>query len=119
MKKSLVRTIIYSSIVGAILIGGFVCYGISRASASRFEDKRLEIVTAEAERAKTVDPVKIAEYDAIIEAGNKETDKISMSYRITSIASYALTIGGLVAFGVCLAISDKIKKKEEDAAGRD
>lgn len=119
MKKSLVRTIIYSSVVGAILIGGFVCYGISRNTSSRFEEKRHEIVTAEVAKGTETDPVKIAEYDAIIAAGNKETDKLSLNYRITSILAYGLTIGGLVAFGVCLAISDKIKKKEEDAAGRD
>ena len=105
MKKSTVRLIIFASIIAAIFIAAFVCFAISKGIKVTFDENTVALQGAIA-----------AGDDALAAELQAKNDVLSGSYRIVSFASYFLTIAGLAAFGISLAINDHIRDKEDAAA---
>ena len=139
MKKGLKRTIIYGAIVGGVFAISLVCYGVSRGYKSTYTKNDVaksgcetkiaqaqskidaEMAKPEAERDQTVINRQndiIAAQEALIPTYVEKMDAASAVYQPLAITSYISSIGGLAAFGVCLAVSDHLKAKEEEAAGR-
>lgn len=111
MKKGLKRTLIYSAIVGGFLVGAFVCYGLSRDYRSQYKDVSQQIAKIDASTSMT-DAEKEAARAPMVEKRNG----IDNTHKALAGTAYTLTIGSLAAFGICLAVSDKIKAKEEAIA---
>lgn len=110
MKKGLKRTLIYSAIVGGFLVGAFVCYGLSRDYRSQYKEVSQEIAKVDA--SSMTDAQKEEAKAPLITKRNG----IDNAHKGLAGTAYTLTIGALAAFGICLAVSDKIKAKEEAIA---
>ena len=118
MKKSLVRTIIYIAVVGGLFAGALGCFAASRGVQKDFKSINGDIVAKQLEYDAAAETEK-AEIQRQIDKLQSYADAKKATYQVLAGGSYLLSIGGLAGFGICLAISDKIKQKEEDAAGRD
>ena len=110
MKKGLKRTLIYSAIVGGFLVGAFACYGISRGYRDQYKAVAQDIAKIDA--SSKTDEQKAEEKAPLLEKQNS----IDTTHKVLAGTAYTLTIGALAAFGICLAVSDKIKAKEEAIA---
>lgn len=121
MKKSLVRTLIFGGVVAALFGLSFVSYGIARDIKGDFSDTTVEKLTQE-DNLKTAredgDDEEVARLEKLIQDLENKLKSYDTSYHVFSIGAYTLTIGSLAAFGICLAISDKIKVKEEEEAAK-
>ena len=106
-KKDRIRLIIYAVIIGGIFIAAFVLFAIARGARTDYSAANVELIKA----MNDGDAINIAKY-------TDQKQMYSDLYSSVAFISYLLTILGLVAFGVCLAISDRIKAKEEEKAGR-
>ena len=143
MKKGSKRTLIFASIVAAVFAISLSCYFISRNFSTEYKNNDRQRETLEqgiaaevAEQNAIIDTEMAKPVDerdqAKIDAANEELARLRLpqqpyitkmnqantTYKAFAITSYVASIGGLAAFGICLGISDHIKKKEEDAAGR-
>lgn len=133
MKKSLGRTLIFGGVVGALFILSFVSYGIARNIKSDYSkayvDRMTQVKNKEDAEDALNDPnisdekreeleAVVAKSQAAIEKDTNIIDSSKKTYPVFSSSAYVLTIGSLASFGICLAISDKIKEKEEEEAAK-
>ncbi|MBR0294515.1 MAG: hypothetical protein IJQ67_01230 [Bacilli bacterium] len=118
MKKSLIRTLIYGLVVGGLFVSSFVCFGVAKANRTTYKNANVEILKLQAQQKKEKDEEKKAEIQVQIDEYTTKKNNASSTYKGVATTAYILTISSLASFGVCLAISDKIKAKEEEEAGR-
>lgn len=107
MKKGTIRLIVSGAIIAGIFITSFVLFGASKGLKAQYDANKVEISSA----TLAGDDAEVARLEAI----NKG---ISSSYAGLSGSAYGLTIAGLAAFGISLAVNDKIREKEDEAAAR-
>ena len=90
-----------------------------RTETAKGEDADQAVIEAEQQKITTAQGViESIKADEKYKTYTARLNKDSAIYQPLAITSYVCSIGGLAAFGVCLAVSDRIKRKEEEAAGR-